>query len=96
MEPQSLLYIGGIADGERRLTKYRRTMIPRYTGRLTLSDCANPQVDHFSSCITQELYRFERLRGPSGEFAVMVLDTLTADDMIELLISKYPAPKDDD
>ena len=96
MESQILLYIGGAADGERRLTKHQRTMIPRYARRLTVSDCINPQVDHFSSCITQELYRFERLRGPSGEFAVMVLDTLTADDMIEMLISKYPAPKDDD
>ncbi len=96
MKPEILLYIGGIADGERRLTKHQRTMIPRYARRLTVSDCINPQVDHSMSCITQHLYRMERIRGPQQGFAVMVLDTLTADDMIEMLISKYPAPKDDD
>jgi hypothetical protein len=96
MEPETLLYIGGIADGERRLTKYRRTMIPRYTDRLTLSDCINPQIDHSLSCITQDLYRLERICGPKQKFSVMVLDSMDADQMIEALISKYPAPKNDD
>lgn len=95
MEPQILLYIGGIADGERKLTRHHRTMVPKYTGRLSLSDYLNPQVDGLKSSVTQDLYRLEHLCGSTQEFAVMVLDSLNADQMLELLLSKYPAPKDD-
>lgn len=96
MEPETLLYIGGIADGERRLTKHQKTMVTRFVGKSRLIEGMMDYLTAKQDCIAEDLYRLERICGPKREFAVMVLDSMDADNMIEALISKYPAPKDDD
>ena len=96
MEPQILLYIGGVADGERKLTKHHKTMVSKFTGAPRLINGMFDDLAAIHSDITQDLYRRERLCGAKRTACVMVLDSMTTDDMIEALISKYPAPKNDD
>lgn len=94
MEPETLLHIGGCADGERRKVTSHRMRVYSDKSRLELSESKTQIVSRIA--FAEDLYRLERIRGAGCEFAVMVLDSMDADKMIESLISKYPAPKDDD
>lgn len=89
-----LLYIGGCADGERRMTTHHQMMIPKYNDNFTIA--RQFKVEAIEDPIIKHLYRRERICGPSVVLTVMLWDNLTPNDMIEALVTKYPAPLNDD
>lgn len=96
MQPETLLYIGGIADGERRLTKHQKTMVAKFTGEACLIEGMRDDLEAQENYITENLYELQMFHGKRQSFPMMALSGMTPDDIIEALISKYPAPKDDD
>lgn len=92
MEPQILLYIGGCADGQRRMTAHSQVIIPKFDDNFRITQQFT--INNIDS--VEHLYRRERICGPSVVLTVMLWDKLTPNDMIEALVTKYPAPLNDD
>lgn len=90
MKPEILLYIGGCADGERRKVTHPRMRVYVDKSRLELSESKTQIVSRIA--FADNLY----LRTEIAGRPVMVEESMTPDQAVELLISKYPAPKDDD
>ena len=88
---EPILHIGGCADGERRKVTSRRMRLFDRVGGLVLSESGNNIVD--GSRIEDVIYELKKIRGEHREFEVMVLEGMSPDEMIESLISNYPAPK---
>ena len=80
------LFVGGIADGERRLIpplpSYNIPVIPPSSGLIE-----EQRLD-----AAYQLQRYARMdfRGHRRVFSIMVFEELTQDDVFSLLISRYP------
>jgi len=86
-----VLFIGGCADGTRRpnpgveFFKVARPINPvRFYGET---------YDACDAAFRCDLYRRETLRTANAEWLVYVFESMTAEDFIEQLISRYPQPK---
>lgn len=90
MEPEILLHIGGCADGERRNVTHYRMRVYADKSRLELSASKTQIVSRIA--FADALYLRTEINGRP----VMVEESMTPEQAIESLISKYPAPKDDD
>ena len=89
----SVLFIGGLADGQRRPD-------PESQYWKVAGDAPIPRADHdyskpFEYVRNEEVYRRERLRSGREEWVIYVLASLTTEQAMGKLVRGYPSLSDE-